>query len=132
MSSTRRNFVRQVAMASMAGGIMSGQVQYHNPVIKPRRLQKGDTVGLVAPATRIYEPVQIEIVEESLAVLGLKTQRGDHVLGQHVYFAGYRRATGMGHQCHVCGIRYRRCFCIKWWLGRSTNTPFTQFRNDSG
>lgn len=57
-------------------------------VIRPGRLRPGEVVGLVDPASATWEPVDIEIVEESLAALGYRTRRGAHVLNRRGYFAG--------------------------------------------
>jgi hypothetical protein len=40
-------------------------------VVRPKRLRPGDVVGLIDPASATWEPVDVDIVEESLAALGL-------------------------------------------------------------
>jgi muramoyltetrapeptide carboxypeptidase len=57
-------------------------------LLKPRRLRAGDTVGLVAPATATFFPVDIEIAEESLMAMGLKVKRGAHLLDRFGFLAG--------------------------------------------
>lgn len=57
-------------------------------IVRPKRLRPGDIVGLVAPASAAWEPVSVDIVEESLAALGLKAKRGPNVLNRRGYFAG--------------------------------------------
>ncbi|MEM8487797.1 MAG: LD-carboxypeptidase [Bacteroidota bacterium] len=56
--------------------------------MKPKALAVGDTVGLVSPAGVTYETVQIEIIEETLDVLGLKMKAGEHMMNRWGYFAG--------------------------------------------
>jgi muramoyltetrapeptide carboxypeptidase len=58
------------------------------PLARPRRLREGDTVGLIDPASATWDPLDIDIVEESLAALGLKSRRGKHLLDRRGYFAG--------------------------------------------
>jgi muramoyltetrapeptide carboxypeptidase len=56
--------------------------------LKPKRLQPGDTVGLVAPASAIWQDVEVDIARESLEALGLKVQIGRHLRDKHGYLAG--------------------------------------------
>ena len=58
------------------------------PVIKPKRLKAGDTVGLVAPATAIFTDVEADIARESLEALGLKVVLGQHMRDRHGNLAG--------------------------------------------
>jgi len=57
-------------------------------VVRPKRLQPGDVIGLIDPASATWEPVDVAIVEESLAALGFKTRRGPNLLNRRGYFAG--------------------------------------------
>ncbi len=59
-------------------------------IIKPPRLQIGDTVGLVAPAG-IIESKDIEEAKRTLEVLGLKVKLGRHILERYGYLAGLDR-----------------------------------------
>jgi muramoyltetrapeptide carboxypeptidase len=56
--------------------------------MKPRRLRPGDTVGLVAPATATFFPVDIDVAEEALVAMGLKVRRGPHLLDRFGFLAG--------------------------------------------
>jgi muramoyltetrapeptide carboxypeptidase len=55
--------------------------------IKPPSLQRGDTVGIVAPASNI-KPDQLEAGCESLRRLGYKPLYLDSIFEQDLYFAG--------------------------------------------
>jgi muramoyltetrapeptide carboxypeptidase len=56
--------------------------------IKPGRLSPGDRVGLVAPATATFFPVDVDIARDTLAGLGLEAVLGEHLLSRRSYFAG--------------------------------------------
>jgi muramoyltetrapeptide carboxypeptidase len=62
--------------------------QSERPSVRPRRLRAGDTVGLVAPATATFFPVDIEIAEDALTAMGLKVARGAHLLDRFGFLAG--------------------------------------------
>lgn len=58
------------------------------PLLKPRRIFDGATVGLVSPGGVISDESDIEDVEETLRELGLRSVRGKHVLDRFGYLAG--------------------------------------------
>jgi muramoyltetrapeptide carboxypeptidase len=103
MSVSRRAFIRTTTAAAMAGGTAAAagvsaatasasafaDVAAAAPaVVRPKRLRPGDVVGLIDPASATWEPVDVDIVEESLAALGLKAKRGSNLLNRRGYFAG--------------------------------------------
>jgi len=58
------------------------------PLLKPARLQPGDTVGLVAPASATFQQVELDIARESLEALGLKVKIGQHIMDRHGSLGG--------------------------------------------
>ena len=56
--------------------------------LKAKRLKPGDTVGLVAPASAIYQDVEVDVARESLEALGLNVKIGAHLRDKHGYLAG--------------------------------------------
>jgi muramoyltetrapeptide carboxypeptidase len=59
--------------------------------VHPARLSPGDVVGLVDPASATWEPIDIDIVEDTLAALGLAAKRGPHLLDRRGSLAGADR-----------------------------------------
>jgi muramoyltetrapeptide carboxypeptidase len=57
-------------------------------ILKPARLQPGDTVGLVTPATATYQQEELDIARESLEGLGLKVKVGQHARDRHGSLGG--------------------------------------------
>jgi muramoyltetrapeptide carboxypeptidase len=58
------------------------------PTVRPPRLGRGDTVGLIDPASATFESVDIQIVTEALAALGLKARPGANLMARYGYLAG--------------------------------------------
>ncbi|NQW02539.1 MAG: LD-carboxypeptidase [Acidobacteria bacterium] len=56
--------------------------------LRPARLQPGDSVGLVTPATATFQQVELDIARESLEGLGLKVKLGPHVMDRHGSLGG--------------------------------------------
>ena len=63
-------------------------------IIKPRRLRKGDTVGVISPSSYVSEALRpdCERAREALASIGLKVKMGAHMFDRHFYNAGTREA----------------------------------------
>jgi muramoyltetrapeptide carboxypeptidase len=61
------------------------------PLLKPRRLAPGDTVGMVLPASMAFEASTLDLGREQLEALGFRVKLGAHVRGRHGYFAGTDR-----------------------------------------
>ncbi len=56
--------------------------------IRPRRLRVGDTIGLVSPASAVYEREPITRAIESLQALGFRVREAPHLRGRRGNFAG--------------------------------------------
>lgn len=90
MNIQRRQFLTTFGLATLATQIspLTAQgKQSPNIIIKPPRLQVGDTVGLIAPAG-VVEPKHIEVIKQHLTELGLKAKLGAHILDRYGYLAG--------------------------------------------
>jgi muramoyltetrapeptide carboxypeptidase len=94
---TRRDFLSGVSVSAMAAvyppefvSFLEAQSQNAKPLplIKPPALKKGDTVGLVMPATAIDTPEWINISREIAESLGYKVVMGKNVNKIYGYLAG--------------------------------------------
>jgi len=56
--------------------------------MRPKRLNEGDTVGMVLPASAAFERDRIALGREQLEAIGLKVVLGKHVYDRHGYLAG--------------------------------------------
>lgn len=95
--------------------------------LKAKRLKAGDTVGLVAPASAIYQDVEVDIARESLEALGLKVRVGQHLRDKHGYLAGNDkdRADDINRffkDDDVAGV-----ICIRGGWGSARLLPFIDF-----
>ncbi|YAF98410.1 MAG: LD-carboxypeptidase [Nodularia sp. CChRGM 3473] len=90
MSIKRRQFITTCGLATLATQIppviVQGQVS-PNTILKPPRLQVGDTVGLIAPAG-VVNAEDIAAAKKTITELGLKVKVGAHILDRYGYLAG--------------------------------------------
>lgn len=61
-------------------------------LVRPRALRRGDTVGIIAPASPPFEPGAVEYTYQWLAKLGLKYKMGKHVFDSYSDLAGQDEA----------------------------------------
>jgi muramoyltetrapeptide carboxypeptidase len=90
---TRRAFLTAAGVA--ASGSMLARTERKPPpaaapvqMVKPRALKAGDTVGLITPASYIFDLWDLETVPPRLASLGLKCKFGRNVRARRGYLAG--------------------------------------------
>lgn len=93
MALSRKNFLRTSTLASLGGLALACSKPEKSPYqskefIKPRALKQGDTIGLVAPASPIYEQSVFNKMLEDVQGLGYKIKLGGHVQKRNGYLAG--------------------------------------------
>lgn len=85
----RRSFGRALSLAAVTA---AAAPQFAAPssrkVIKPRRLEPGDTVGMVLPASAAPAHDAVAFAREQLEAIGFKVVLGAHAYERHGYFAG--------------------------------------------
>lgn len=92
MPNSRRSFLKALGLSSIAACTGVSPVLANQPpapdAIKPRRLKKGDTVGLISPAGIVYYSDEFSIIRESMEALGLKVKEGKNMRNRYGYLAG--------------------------------------------
>jgi len=90
MSWTRRQMLQLggAALAAEALPRFAEAGSAEGGVIRPKRLKKGDLVGLINPAGATSHPDQAQVAREAIAALGLRTVFGDHLFDRYGYLAG--------------------------------------------
>ncbi len=58
------------------------------PIVRPKRLKAGDTVGLINPSSAIHERTPYDVAAEVLQALGFKVKEGAHLRARYGQFAG--------------------------------------------
>lgn len=94
----RRSFMKTLAAGAVATSVLSPSALANAPLFQqgnglgagrlPKRLKKGDTVRMVAPASAVLDRHHVMIAKESFEALGFKVQLGEYVFGRHGYLSG--------------------------------------------
>ncbi|MBZ0198901.1 MAG: LD-carboxypeptidase [Ignavibacteriaceae bacterium] len=88
----RKNFIKSIAAASIGAAILPMNISNALgkkvlPVVKPKKLKTGDTIGLIAPGSFISEAELKESID-NLSALGFKVVYNDTILERYGYLAG--------------------------------------------
>ena len=96
-------------------------------IIKPKRLQKGHTIGLIAPASHFDSKERIQIAVEVLESLGFQVKKGFHLYSRYGYFAGNdeERAADISDSFNDPSVDGLVCLTGGW--GSSRILPYLDF-----
>ena len=86
----RRDFTRALSMSALAPALLAAPAA-RRAIVKPKRLSAGDTVGLVSPATAVFEADEIALAKETFEAMGFRVVVGKHAYDRWGYFAGRDR-----------------------------------------
>ena len=128
MDTSRRQILAGAAALALAGALPQSlsalKLDGDRPrTVRPGRLRPGDTVGLVDPASALWEPMNVEIVEESLAALGFKTKRGANLLARRGYFAGTDEQRAADLNAMFADPQVRAIHCVRGGWGCARLLP---------
>ena len=82
----RRSFTKQALALPFMGGALSATANTPKPVL-PKRLQPGDTIGLITPGSFISDEA-LEKAVSNMLKLGLRVKMGKHIREKHGFVAG--------------------------------------------
>ncbi|MUH36608.1 LD-carboxypeptidase [Zobellia amurskyensis] len=87
----RRQFIGTAFSGTVAAllpnlGRANSKPSYETDLIKPKRLRKGDTIGLIAPGYAIH-PTILEDAKKTLRSMGFKPYHTNRVLGNYGYLS---------------------------------------------
>ncbi|HKA37839.1 MAG TPA: LD-carboxypeptidase [Thermoanaerobaculia bacterium] len=129
---TRREILRAVGAAG-AGVLAAGAAPRPTPspaaaagrpMVKPRTLKPGDTVGLITPSSYVFDTWRIDLAAARMeAALGVKCRLGRYVKARHGYMAGTEKERlddlhAMFSDSSVAGV-----FCLEGGYGTERLLP---------
>lgn len=87
--------------------------------LKPDRLNAGDTIGIIAPASAPPDPKAIDRAAEALKRLGFKTKLGKNVRARLGFIAGTDRERATDLMTMFADKKVRGIICIRGGYGAS-------------
>ena len=121
----RRKFTRSVLMTAASPLVFTGT--YHKRKkkvkrIKPKALEIGNTIGLIAPASGI-KPGQLETAVSQMESLGLKVQLGKYAESQNGFLAGMDHERIWDIHQMLVNDEIDGIWCIRGGYGMSRIVP---------
>lgn len=96
-------------------------------VLKPPRIVAGDTIGLMIPSSANWDPTDIDILLEALAVLGLRGKLGRHVYDRYGYLAGRDEDRAADLNAMFRDPEVKAIHCIRGGWGAARLLPRIDF-----
>lgn len=128
---------RRLAMKSLVAATLASRISPAlaepssgtgaSTILKPRRLSKGDTVGLVAPASNEIEDEDIRIAADIVESLGFRARLGEHIFTRNLYLAGtdQQRADDVNNMFAQDAVD--AIFCVRGGYGTPRILPFLDY-----
>ena len=107
--------------------IVSG-VGAAEPARQSPRLKPGDTVGLIEPASASDGALDIQLVEEVVAALGLKSKRGANLLKRDGYLAGTDRERAADVNAMFADPEVRLILAVRGGWGCARILPYLDWK----
>src|SRR6266481_159340 len=93
------------------------------PLIKPRRLAPGQTIGLVAPSSAPNEPDRIRFAAETIESLGFRVRSGAHLRDRDGYLAGSDADRARDINAMFADDAVDAIWCVRGGYGASRLLP---------
>jgi len=121
----RRDFTRALSMSAIAPALLAATPR--KPLIKPKRLSPGDTVGLVSPATAVFEADEISLAREQLEAIGFKVVIGKHAYDRWGYYAGHDRDRAADINAMFADDSVAAVICFTGGWGSPRTLPYLDY-----
>ncbi|MFU8812385.1 MAG: S66 peptidase family protein [Balneolaceae bacterium] len=97
------------------------------PLIKPKRLSPGDTLGLVAPAGIVFEDADFERMERVLTRFGLRVMFAENVRQRERYFSGTDKDRAEGVMAMFTNPDVDGIMAVRGGWGCARIVPYLDF-----
>src|SRR6185503_19620442 len=93
------------------------------PLLKPRHLSEGNTVGLILPASQAFEASTVDLAVDQLAAMGFQVKVGPHAKSKHGYLAGTDAERAADLMAMFTDPEVDGVVCFKGGSGRIRGVP---------
>lgn len=128
----RRAALKLALGAALAGNLSLAQAA--NPrgsgrpaIVKPKRLARGDTIGLIAPASNAWEDEDIRISIDIVKSLGFRVRQGRHLFLRTNYLAGPDKERAEDVNRMFADDDVDAIFCLRGGYGTARILPYLDY-----
>ena len=128
----RRQILQTGVAAALAGAasiapLSTANAASGNTTRKPRRLTKGDTVGLIAPASNAGEDESIRFTVDLVQSLGFRVKEGKYLYRRNQYLAGTDRERAEDVNSMFDDDEVDAIFCTRGGYGTPRILPYLDY-----
>lgn len=123
----RRSVLRTVGTAAAALAFPHAAVVAQPTIRKPRRLRRGDTVGLIKPAGFLADDLEIQLVMEAVTAMGLVPKAAPHLRSRFGYLAGPDKERAADINTMYADDSVRAVFAVRGGWGSARLLPYLDF-----
>ena len=126
----RRHLLKTSVGASAAlitVGATSTAISQSKPIVKPPRLEQGDTVMIVAPAGVEYSKMRLKLSIESLEAFGLKVQVSKHAMDRFGYFPAEDEVRAADFNAAFANNEIKAVIALKGGWGAARILPYIDY-----
>ena len=123
----RRTALRALGTFAAAAALPSAVLGARDAGLKPPRLRRGDTVGLVKPAGFMAEDFDLQLALETITAMGLIPKQAPHLLARFGYLAGTDEARAADLNAMYADDSVRAVFAVRGGWGSARILPFLDF-----
>jgi len=119
-------FSRRSIIGGIGGSLAALTLAHAAPArspLRPPRLRRGDTVGLIAPASSDDEPLHLEFALDTIRGMGLVPKLGQHVTDQYGYLSGTDEDRAADINAMFADDTVRAIFAIRGGWGSARLLP---------
>lgn len=128
----RRNLLQMAVGAALIGGTSlwpaaNSVAARSSKLLKPRRLEPGATIGLVAPASSSMEDEGIRFSIDLVRSLGFEVRMGAHIFDRQQYLAGEDRDRADDVNSMFADDEVDAIFCLRGGYGTPRILPYLDY-----
>jgi len=128
MNLDRRTILAGLGAAAAAGPARLAIADEAPALVRPGRLQEGDTVGLIAPASYVADGAGLERIEANVRAFGLVPKRASNLMTQDGYFAGSDRMRAQSVNAMYADREVRALIAVHGGWGCQRILPWLDYR----
>ncbi len=125
----RRSLIKTMAAIPLLAGVARASADEVRSIIRPRRLRKGMTIGLVSPASNVAEDEDIAFARDVVTSLGFHVKPAKHLYHRNQYLAGSDEQRADDLNAMFADRQVDAVFCLRGGYGSSRLLPLLDYEN---
>ncbi|WP_237065365.1 S66 peptidase family protein [Microbulbifer guangxiensis] len=127
----RRTLIKSLVAAPLLGSLAAagnaGAAPSTGELLRPARLRRGMTVGLVTPASNAWEDEDIRFAIDVVKSLGFRVKEGEHLYQRTQYLAGPDAARAEDFNRMFADPEVDAVFCLRGGYGTPRILPMLDY-----